>query len=557
VIKMIMVIEKIWALLNGSKRSANEVFNRTLKMIGQEVFRIENPDQDKTRIKILYGPSFSVYPPCRAHDIIFSAALKIRGAEIVPIYCDRVQHTECNFFGGVWGGGAKFKAICRNCCTTSQNMWKEIGLSPLMFSSYLDSNLVQQIDREVSDLPNDAWLSYFAYDLPFGQWAKDILVNNYVVGDYHLIEGYERLGRSHLRNLLVMHAAYERILDEVRPDRVVSNDSYYGMWAILQHLCERKGIPFYSHWSGNRPGAWCYAYNDASMNLDYRQAWPNFSAPALNDKQKTTVDGWLAGRLSGRDMILDTASLAPHCTDEIDLTKIKEGKPTALLAANVVWDLAALNKQVVFNDMIEWIIETITWFGKHPEYQLIVKPHPAEQNPAIPETEERVSTALKQRGVVIPNNVAMLTPKSAMTVYQLLPLANVGLMHTTTVGLEMSARGIPVITTARSPYRGFGFTLDPSTREEYFQTLNSALRGENLLEREQQIDLAYKLIFFQQFHYYTKINIMDFKWGETPRLNVDSLDDIRTGRNRHLDYIVDSVMAGLPVVSEDRWPAES
>lgn len=551
-----MIIEKIKGIFNI--KSADETaFSLTLKNIGQEASRLMASEQNKAPLKILYGPSFSVYPPCQAHDVIFSAALRVRGAEIVPIYCDSVQHIECNFFGGVWGGGAGFKKTCRNCCKKAQNMWRETGLSPLAFSSYLDSNQVRLIEDEVTALQEDSWHSYAAFNLPFGQWAKDILVNNYVVGDYRLIEGHERLGRSHLRNLLVVHAAYVRIFDDVRPDRVVANDSYYGMWAILQHLCERRGIPFYSHWSGTRPGAWCYAYNDASMNLDYRRAWPNFSAAPLSGDQLATVEDWLTGRLSGKDMLLDTASLAPHCNEEVDLSKIKEGKPTALLAANVIWDLAALNKQVVFDDMIDWIAETIVWFGQHPEYQLIVKPHPGEQAPSIPETEERVSTALERRGVVIPANVAMLTPKSAVTVYQLFPLANIGLMHTTNVGIEMSARGIPVITTARSPYRGFGFTLDPSTRDEYFQTLDNALKGEKLPERAQQIDLANKLILFQQFHYYTKIDIMDFKWGETPRIKVKKLDDIFPGKNTHLDYIADSVMGGLPIVSEDRWPAES
>jgi len=29
------------------------------------------------------------------------------------------------------------------------------------------------------------------------------------------------------------------------------------------------------------------------------------------------------------------------------------------------------------------------------------------------------------------------------------------------------------------------------------------------------------------------------------------------GKNPYRDYIVDSIMAGLPVVSEGRWPPES
>jgi hypothetical protein len=551
-----VIIERIKTIFS-SKRSADAEFYRTLGHFGRESSKFSARLKVKDKLKILYGPSFSIYPPCYAHDVIFSAALRIRGAEIVPIHCDRVQNTECNFCGGVWGGGDKFQANCLSCCETSVKLWKGAGLRSLDFSAYIDNNEVRRIEDLVAALPDDSWQSYSSCDLVFGQWAKDILVNNYVVGDYRLIDGHERLGRVHLRNLLIVCAAYERILDEVKPDRVVSNDSYYGMWAILQHLCERRDIPFYSTWSGTRSGAWCYAYNDASMNMDYHRAWPNFSEQELTDKQRAMVDDWLTGRLSGKDMLLNTASLAPHCTDEADLSKIKEGKPTALLAANVIWDLAALNKQVVFNDMIEWIAETITWFGRHPEYQLIVKPHPAEQNPSIPETEEMVSTALKLRGIIIPDNVAMLTPKAAVTVYQLFPLVDVGIMHTTTVGIEMSARGIPVITTARSPYRGFGFTLDPATKAEYFSTLDRVLGKEILLNQGKQIDLAYKFILFQHFHYYSKIDIMDFKWNETPRLKVKSLDDIRPGRNRHLDYIADSVMAGLPIVSEDRWPAES
>ncbi|MBP2668340.1 MAG: capsule biosynthesis protein [Deltaproteobacteria bacterium] len=552
-----MFVNKMKAFFNGFGGDHGSEFRRILGTIGREVSRYAVPLKRDGGPKILYGPSFCIYSPCYAHDAVFSAALRARGAEIIPIYCDRVQHTECNYYGGVWGGGEKFSANCRRCCRTSENLWKEAGLMPLPFSRYLDGKEIRRIDDRVASLPDDGWRTFSWNGLAFGQWARDILVNNYVVGDYRLIREHERLGRAHLRNLLIVHAAYERILYDVRPDRVVTNDSYYGMWAIMQKLCERRGIPFYSHWSGTRPGAWCYARNDASMNLDYGRAWPSFSSIPLTDARRATVEEWLAGRLSGKDMLIDTASLATHCNEEANLSKIREGKPTALLAANVIWDLAALNKQVVFGDMIEWIAETIAWFGSHPEYQLIVKPHPGEQHPSIPETEERVGTALRQRGVAIPGNVAVLTPRSAITIYRLLPLASAGLVHTTTVGFEMSARGIPVITTARSPYRGFGFTLDPVTREDYFETIDRVLQGEKMPERERQVDLAYKFILFQHFHYYTKIGIMDYKWGETPRLNVGSLADILAGRNRHLDYIVDSVMAGFPIVSEDRWPAES
>jgi hypothetical protein len=239
------------------------------------------------------------------------------------------------------------------------------------------------------------------------------------------------------------------------------------------------------------------------------------------------------------------------------MSRIVPDKPTALLAANVIWDLAALNKQVIFADMIDWIVETINWFAVHPEFQLIVKPHPGELNPAIPATEERVEVALSRRQVHLQENVFLLSPKVSLTVYQLLPLVRVGLVHTTTVGMEMAATGLPVITTGRSPYRGFGFTLDPCTKQEYFDFLDKTLRGEKALELEPQIDLAYKFILFYHYHYYTKIDIMDYTWGEIPKLKIKSAADLLPGNNRFLDYVVESIMAGLPILSEDRWPPES
>jgi len=421
----------------------------------------------------------------------------------------------------------------------------------------LQSDEINEITAKTGHLDAEQWATYTEDDLPFGMWAKDILVNNYVVGDYHLIPDYHLLGLAHLRNLLLLKIAYERIIDDIRPDRVITNDSYYGMWAILQKLCERKGIPLYSHWMGGRQNTWCYAHNDAAANRDFSKPWGNFSQIPLGKRQKSKVQNWLDGRSSGKEMILDTASVTEYHTDKFDLSKIVSDKPTALLAANVIWDLAALNKQVIFTDMVDWIAETIHWFAAHPEFQLVIKPHPAELHPSIPATEERVEVGLSKREVHLPENVFLLSPRVNLTVYQLLPLVRAGLVHTTTVGIEMAATGLPVITTAKSPYRGFGFTIDPSTKQEYFRLLSKTLQGEKALNLESQIDLAYKFILFYHYHYYTRIDIMDYKWGEIPKLKISSLAELLPGRNQFLDYVLDSITEGMSIVSEDRWPPES
>lgn len=540
----------------GRDLAALPEYSQALDGIGRELDRCALPVQPKQPVRVLFGPSFSISPPCFIHDRVLSYALRVRGAEIVPIYCDAIQSFECNVWGGAWKGQS-FEESCKNCVNQSRSLWQDHPEPALELSQYLQDGEVEEIAKRTEQLGTEQWVTYEEDDLPLGEWARDILVNNYVVGDYHLVHDYQLLGPAHLRNLLLLKVVYERIIDDVKPDRVVTNDSYYGMWAILQMLCERRGIPFYSHWTGTRQGAWCYAYNDAAMNLDFSKPWKSFSQTPLSERQKGKVQHWLDGRSSGKEMIFDTASLAKHQTDGFDLSRIVPGKPTALLAANVIWDLAALNKQVVFADMIDWIAETIHWFAGHPEFQLVIKPHPGELNPSIPATEERVDIGLLRRGVDLPANVFLLTPKVALTVYQLFPFAKVGLVHTTTVGIEMAARGIPVITTASSPYRGFGFTIDAGSPREYFELLERVLLGERVVGLDSQIDLAYKFVLFYHYHYYVKIDIMDYVWGGVPKLKVRSAEELLPGENQFRDYIIDSIMVGSPIISQDRWPPES
>jgi hypothetical protein len=57
----------------------------------------------------------------------------------------------------------------------------------------------------------------------------------------------------------------------------------------------------------------------------------------------------------------------------------------------------------------------------------------------------------------------------------LIDIADLGLVYTTTVGMEMAMSGVPTIVAGHTHYRGKGFTLDPAGWEEFFELLNQAL----------------------------------------------------------------------------------
>lgn len=545
------MIERFYKRLKSGVRKVfkNEWLGK-LDGIEKEI-RKKEPDRISGALRILIGPSFAIYPPSFILDRALSYAFRLRGAEVIPIYCDSAQHTECNYVGGDWGGRENFKKNCANCKKTSEVLWKQNPIKPIPFSRNISGVEKARISAAVSRMSFEEASCFEEDGIEYGRMAKDILVNNYLVATPSLITDHVTLLKVHLENLLVVSLAYSKILDEQRPDVVVSNDSYYGMWAILERQCKARSIPFYSHYPAtiNRVA---FAYNDAAMNLDFSKSWDSFASAPLYAEDEAKINRWLMGQ---RGYVIDTTKLVGHESEEPILQIINTKKSTLIIAANVIWDLAALDKQIVFKDMVDWILQTIEWFRCHEEYQLIIRPHPVEVSPQIPKTKETVASAIELSGVVLPANVFLLKPDAKITLNELIDRFDVRgvAVHTTTVGFECPAKGMPVITTAKSPYRGFGFTFDPNSPEDYFSAIHDLLQGYRTVLSEDAQLLARKFIKFYHFHYYANIGLFS---GNPPKIS-DNFVKILADNDGAFGYVVNSILDGAPINGSTRWIPET
>jgi hypothetical protein len=93
----------------------------------------------------------------------------------------------------------------------------------------------------------------------------------------------------------------------------------------------------------------------------------------------------------------------------------------------------------------------------------------------------------------------LIEPDEKINTYDILDITDLGLVYSTTVGLEMSMRGIPVIVAGQTHYRSRGFTSDPSTWEMYFSTLDeklSDLASAQLTQEQVELAWRYAYLFF-------------------------------------------------------------
>jgi len=81
-------------------------------------------------------------------------------------------------------------------------------------------------------------------------------------------------------------------------------------------------------------------------------------------------------------------------------------------------------------------------------------------------------------------------------------VADLGLVYTTTVGLEMAMNGLPVIVSGQTHYRGRGFTMDPDNWVAYFKLLGAVLENPKVYRlSKEQVEHAWRYAYRFFFDY--------------------------------------------------------
>jgi hypothetical protein len=221
------------------------------------------------------------------------------------------------------------------------------------------------------------------------------------------------------------------------------------------------------------------------------------------------------------------------------------------LLTNVVWDAQVHFYGNAFPNAIDWVLQTIRYFADRPDLQLIVRIHPGE---LLGHTRARQTMLdeITRCFSVLPQNVFVVRPESAISTYTVASQCNAVLIYGTKAGIELAAMGIPVIVAGEAWVRNKGVTLDAKSPREYFEILDrlplKKPQSGNITERARKY--AYHLFFRRMIP-------MPFTSPESgsltePEPDVEALDDLLPGQDAGLDVVCNGILSG----SEFIYPAE-
>ena len=204
--------------------------------------------------------------------------------------------------------------------------------------------------------------------------------------------------------------------------------------------------------------------------------------------------------------------------------------------------MAAVDRDVGFGSMFEWLFALVDYALAHPEVDLVVRAHPAEVNvPRDLQSRTPVVAEIRKRYGTLPANIALLEGNTAVSSYVLAEMAQAPIMYATRLGLEMALRGRRAWLAGQTTYRGRGFTRDVSSRREMEALLDARTFDETLAPDE--VALAERFAYLWFFRYVVRVPLL------RPRARTfapRSFRDLAPGGDAAIDRICHAVQTGAP-----------
>ena len=315
---------------------------------------------------------------------------------------------------------------------------------------------------------------------------------------------------------------------------IVPNGSILEFGAVFR-AARQAGVRAVTYEFGEQRERLWLAQDDEVMRQDTSALWKARGGTPLSAAEREAIAGLYRARRGGQ--LWANFGRQWQAAPGEGARAVQQGlgldpsRPVVLLCTNVVGDSLALGRQVFTAGMADWLAATTRWFGQHPQAQLIVRVHPGELLGAGHPSADIVRQELPD----LPAHVLVVPPESKINTYDLMELAHLGLVYTTTVGMEMAMAGIPVIVAGATHYRGRGFTDEPASMEEYLHALEARIAeplGRRLAPEVSDLAWRYAYRFFFEYPFVFPWHLVRF-WED---------------------------IAGLPfeaVLTTEAWPAYS
>jgi hypothetical protein len=227
---------------------------------------------------------------------------------------------------------------------------------------------------------------------------------------------------------------------------------------------------------------------------------------------------------------------------------MSEHRQTVSVFTNVIFDTSQVHANAIFPDMFSWLDAIAAEIEVDPQTLYIIRAHPDEERPGKA-SRETVEAWLQERGFSGRPNVAFFGPKDPVSSYELIRRSKMILVYNSSIGLEASILGAPVLCAGKARYTQIPTVFFPPDREAYVGELRRMLQEEAIRVPPEFALNARRFLSYELYH--ASLDLSEFLLpypGAPGMVEFSEFSPEAIGRDEELAVIRDGILEGRPFV---------
>lgn len=397
-----------------------------------------------------------------------------------------------------------------------------------------------QVDDLIVPLGTDLEriLTFKYQGVHFGNIVKGVMYRYYKSIEFESDAG--SVAKKFLETALTNYFQVKQLTEKKKYKFIMFSHGIYCTWEPVVEFCKKNEINFISYDRAKIKATTNFNLNQPAPDWSFSIAWERNIDRELTSAEESKVDKYLLERELQTGDVYSYNPLRRH--SNLDILKkefgIRENVNVITLFTNLIWDAANVARDIAFDSMLDCICNTIEYYRDNSRVHILIRSHPAEKLIGSGMTYNQL---ILEKIELLPNNCTLIPVDMDINSFSILDISDIGIVHTSTVGLEMAMGGKHVILISETHYRNKGFTHDVKNKTNYFNALDGLLESNLLLPN--QINLARKYFYMMMFEYQQKIPII-YKNGVFEKYSYDKFQSLTSQKHESINRVVQKIANG-------------
>jgi hypothetical protein len=377
---------------------------------------------------------------------------------------------------------------CQECI--GQSRWLYANAPAVWFLFQPD----EKLNRDIQSLSLPMLMGYEVQGLPLGELVLPSLRWILRRHDLNDDEPTRFFFREYILSAFSIAQQFRHTLDQINPQAVILFNGMMYPEAVARYITQQRNIRVITHEVGMQPLSGFFTDGEATAYpIDIPESFQ------LSKEQESRLDDYLEQRFRGK-FSMAGIQFWPEINGLSNslLERASRFRQIVPVFTNVIFDTSQSHANQVFPDMFAWLDSVFELIRRHPETLFVIRAHPDEMRRGK-ESRQTVEEWATSRGLPDLPNAVFVRPLDYLSSYELIQRSKFVMVYNSSIGLEASIMGAPVLCAGKARYTQIPTVFFPQSIRDYQAKVEEFLTAPEVETPREFIHNSRRFLYYQLF----------------------------------------------------------